>query len=184
MHPSRPCPRLLCPHLVLSLSLMFLAGLAGCGPASSDNAPTLGPNASADGLSLSKQGPSPRNNSGTPVPPAASPGPLASGQGPGAQSGMGPLPGGNSRPGVSAPSPNPVGSLDTRVVPEWMAKELASPDVNARLRALETWAQSAPSGAVGPLLLALNDKDVRVQARAKELIEEEENQDLDEEEEK
>ena len=183
MHPSRPCPRLLCPHLVLSLSLMFLAGLAGCGPASSDNAPTLGPNASTDGPSLSKQGPSPRNNSGTPVPPAASPGPLASGQGPGAQSGMGPLPEGNSRPGVSAPSPNPVGSLDTRVVPEWMAKELASPDVNARLRALETWAQSAPSGAVGPLILALNDKDVRVQARAKELLEEDsEREDEDEEE--
>lgn len=171
MPPSRPCLRLRCPHLVLSLSLMLLAGLAGCGPASSDNAPNLGPNASADGPSLSKQGPSPRNNSFTP---AASPVPLASVNGTGAKSGMGTLPGGNSRPAVSAPSPNPVGSLDARVVPEWMAKELASPDVNARLRALETWAQSAPSGAVGPLILALNDKDVRVQARAKELIEEDE----------
>jgi hypothetical protein len=74
-----------------------------------------------------------------------------------------------------------------------MAKELASPDVNARLWALETWAQSAPPGAVDPLIPALNDKDERVQVLAKELIEEdeyrgldeeEENQDLDEEKEK
>jgi hypothetical protein len=62
-----------------------------------------------------------------------------------------------------------------------MAKELASPDVNARLRALETWAQSAPPGAVGPLILALNDKDQRVQARAKELIEEDSERDPEEE---
>ena len=170
MHSSRPCLRLQCPHLVLSL--MLLAGLAACGPASSDNAPNLGPNASADGLSLSKQGPSPRNNSFTTVTQAASPVPLASVQGTGAPSGMGTLPGGNSRPMVSAPAPNnPVDSLGARGVPEWMAKELASPDVHARLRALETWAQSAPPGAVDPLILAYEDKDERVRARAMELIE-------------
>ncbi|MGH2362973.1 MAG: hypothetical protein ACRDGM_20790 [bacterium] len=176
MHPSRL--RLRCPHLVLLLSLMLLAGLAGCGPASSDHAPTLGPNASADGLSLSKQGPSSHNDSFTP---AASPVPLASVQGTGAQSGMGPLPEGNSRPVASAPSPNPVESLDARGVPEWMAKELASPDVYARLRALETWAESAPPGAVGPLLLAIKDKDERVQARAIELLEQDSERDSEEE---
>jgi hypothetical protein len=57
------------------------------------------------------------------------------------------------------------------VVPAWIAKELDSPDVNTRLRALETWAQSAPPGAVDPLIVALEDKDERVQARAMELIE-------------
>ena len=41
MHPPRPCPYLLCPRLALLLSLMLLAGLASCGPASSDNAPVL-----------------------------------------------------------------------------------------------------------------------------------------------
>ena len=41
----------------------------------------------------------------------------------------------------------------------------------ARLRALETWAQSAPPGAVDPLILAFEDKDERVRARAMELIE-------------
>jgi hypothetical protein len=52
-----------------------------------------------------------------------------------------------------------------------MAKELDSPDVGTRLRALETWAQSAPPGAVDPLILAYEDKDERVRARAMELIE-------------
>ena len=53
-----------------------------------------------------------------------------------------------------------------------MAKELNSPDVGVRLRALETWVQSAPPGAVDPLILAYKDKDERVRARAMELIEE------------
>jgi hypothetical protein len=52
-----------------------------------------------------------------------------------------------------------------------MANELASPDV-----ALETWEQSAPQGAVDPLIQALNDKEVG----AEELSEDQENQDLDE----
>jgi hypothetical protein len=51
-----------------------------------------------------------------------------------------------------------------------MAKELDSPDVATRIRALETWAQSAPPGAVDPLIAALDDNDERVPARAMELI--------------
>ena len=38
-------------------------------------------------------------------------------------------------------------------------------------RALETWAQSAPPGAIDPLILAFEDKDERVRARAQQLIE-------------
>jgi hypothetical protein len=41
MHPSRPCLYRLCPRLALLLSQMLIAGLASCGPASSDNAPVL-----------------------------------------------------------------------------------------------------------------------------------------------
>ncbi len=52
-----------------------------------------------------------------------------------------------------------------------MANELASPDVGARLRALDTWEQSAPQGAVGPLIVAFEKgKDERVRARAMELL--------------
>jgi hypothetical protein len=150
---------------------MLLAGLASCGPASSDNAPSLESRASVSGPPLSKQGPSPRNDPFTPATPAASPVPLASGNETGAKSGMGTAPGGDSPQAISAPSSKPVDSLDALVVPAWMAKELNSPDVGARLRALETWTQSAPPGAVDPLILAFEDKDERVRARAMELIE-------------
>jgi hypothetical protein len=53
-----------------------------------------------------------------------------------------------------------------------MAKELDSPDVGARLRALERWVQTAPPGAIDPLILAYENQDERVRARAMELIEE------------
>ena len=61
--------------------------------------------------------------------------------------------------------------MDGLVVPEWRAYKLNSPNVRVRLRALETWAQSAPPGAVDPLILAFEDKDERVRARAQRLIE-------------
>jgi hypothetical protein len=169
MRLSRPCLRLLCPRLALLLSLMLLAGLAGCGPASSDNAPNLGPRASVGGPLLSKQGPSPGND---PYTPATSPVPLASVNVTGSASGRGTVPGGNSPPhAVPVPSSEPARPADILVVPAWMTKELDSPDVRVRLRALETWAQSAPLGAVDPLILALEDKDERVRRRAMELIE-------------
>ena len=171
MHPSRPCLRLLCPHLVLFLSLMLLAGLAGCGPASSDNAPSLESRASVSGPPLSKQGPSQGNNPLTPVTQAASPVPLASVNETGAVAGNGKAPVGDSPQAIPVSSSKPADVLEPLVVPAWMAKELDSPDVGTRLRALETWAQSAPPGALDPLILAYEDKDERVRARAMELIE-------------
>jgi hypothetical protein len=57
------------------------------------------------------------------------------------------------------------------VVPAWIAKELDSPDAGVRIRALDMWAQSAPPGSIDPLILAYEDKDERVRARAMELIE-------------
>lgn len=146
----------------------LLIGLVGCGPASSDNAPNLGPRASLDGPPLSKQGLSPGN---APFTPAASPVSLASGNETGAVSGRGTVPGGGSPRAVPVPSSEPARPDDTLGVPAWMGKELDSPDARVRLRALETWVQSAPPGAVDPLILALEDKDERVRARAIELIE-------------
>jgi len=147
--PSRPYLRLPCPHLLLVLSLPLLAGLAGCGPASSDNAPGVASRASMSKPPLSEQGPVPGINPLTPVTPAASPGSLA--------------------------SENGTGAVDGLVVPAWMAKELPSPNV-----ALQTGAQSAPPGAVDPLIQALNDKDER-QVGTEALIEEQEVQDFVEE---
>jgi hypothetical protein len=57
------------------------------------------------------------------------------------------------------------------VVPAWISTELASPDVRVRLTALDRWAQHAPTGSVDPLILALDDEDEQVRARALTLIE-------------
>ncbi|TKB62443.1 MAG: hypothetical protein E8D49_01685 [Nitrospira sp.] len=56
-------------------------------------------------------------------------------------------------------------------MPELMAQKLNSPNVRVRLRALDTWANEAPPGAVDPFVLAFEDTDERVSARAQQLIE-------------
>ena len=164
MRPSRS-------RLALLLSLTLLAGLVGCGQTSSDKASSLESRASVGGQPLSKQGPSPGSNPLTPVTPAASPVPLASGDKPGIPSGKETVTGGERPLAVPAPSSQPADSVDALVVPAWIAKELDSPDAGARIRALETWVQSAPPGSIDPLILAYEDKDERVRARAMELIE-------------
>jgi hypothetical protein len=142
VHPSRLCPYMMCPHL-----LLLLVGLASCGPVSSDNAPSVGSGASVTKSPLSTQGPAPGINSLTQVVPSANPGSLASANG--------------------------TGAVADLAVPARMTKELASPNV-----ALETLAQSAPPGAVDPLIQAFNDKDER-QVGAAAWIEEQEYQDPD-----
>lgn len=166
------------PYIVF-VSLVFLTGLAGCGPPSSDNAPNLESRAGMGGLPLSTQGPSPGNNPLTPVTPAASPVPLVSVNGTDSSSGTGGVPGGDSPNTVSVSSSKSTDTLEPLVVPAWMAKELDSPDVRVRLLALETWTQTAPLGAIDPLILALEDKDERVQNRAMELIEQDMARDSD-----
>jgi hypothetical protein len=164
MRPSQPC-------LAMLLSLMLLAGLAGCGPTSSDNAPSLESRASVGGPPLPKQSPIPGRNPVTPATQSTSPTTLASGNEIALASGRGIDPGEDSPNAVSAKSTKPAEVLEPLVVPAWMAKELDSPDVGTRLRALDTWVQSAPPGADDPLILALENKDERVRARAMELIE-------------
>ena len=164
MRSSRSC-------LALFLSLMFLTGLAGCGQTSSDSSPSVGSRASVGGQPLSKQSPSPGNNPLAPVTPAANPVPLASGEKTGIVTEKETDPGGDRPLAVPVPSSQSTDSADALVVPAWMAKELDSPDAGVRIRALETWAQSAPPGSIDPLILAYEDKDERVRARAMELIE-------------
>ena len=61
--------------------------------------------------------------------------------------------------------------MDALVIPEWIAKDLNSPDVDTRLRALEIWVLIAPVGSIDPLILAFGNDDERVRTRAMELIE-------------
>jgi hypothetical protein len=156
-------------HLTLVLCLMLLTGFAGCGQASPDKAPSLESRASVP--PPSKQGPSAGKNPLIPVTPEAAPVPLASGNKTDNVSGKETVTGGDSPRAVPVPPTQQTDSLEPLVVPAWMAKDLDSPDVGTRIRALETWAQSAPPGSVDPLILAFDDKDERVRARAMELIE-------------
>ncbi len=174
-------PENMCPsqsRLALLLGLLFVAGLAGCGQASSNNVSSLESHASVSESPLSKQGPSPGNNSLTSVTPTTNHASIASGNKTDIVAGNGTDPGRDSPRAVPIPS-NPADSPEPLLVPTWMAKELDSPDVGTRLRALDTWVQSAPPGSVDPLILAYEDKDERVRARAMELIEQDQERTAD-----
>jgi hypothetical protein len=119
------------------LGLMFLAGPSGCGSAPPGDPANVESHAAMAGPSPSAQAPVSGNATTTP---AASPVPLVSGLAPAGH--------GEAR------------QAETLVVLARMAKELDSPDVQVRLRALDRWGQQA-----------LEDEDERVQARALELIE-------------
>ena len=130
------------------LGVMVLAGLSGCGPASPSDPANGESHAANAGPSPSKQAPV---SGSTPTTQAASPRSLASGLAPAVHD--------EARP------------VEPLVVPEWIATALNSPDVQVRLHALDRWGQQAPAGSVDPLLLAMEDEDERVQARALALIE-------------
>ena len=61
-------------------------------------------------------------------------------------------------------------SAETLVVPAWMATALDSPEVRVRLKALDTWAQQGPTAPLDPLIVALDDDDDDVRARALQLL--------------
>jgi hypothetical protein len=164
MHPSQSCLHLRYPCQALLLGLTFFVGVAGCGPASSDNTPNVGPRASVDGPPLSMQGPSSGNNPLTPVIQI----PV---NGTGSASKIEAVSGRDSSHAVSVVSSEAEHPVEGLVVPELMAQKLNSSNVRVRLRALEAWAREAPPGAIDPFILAFEDKDERVRTRAQQLIE-------------
>lgn len=135
------------------VTLALLAGLAGCGPASSDEASSIG--TSMGGLSesqpVSQHTPSPQNDS---VPPPKISVPLASNHEP-------------ASAGQEAPSPLP----EYLVLPEWIARALDAPEIPVRLRALDMWAQQGAKASLDPLVVALDDEDEDVRAKAMAIIE-------------
>lgn len=196
MRLSRPSLVSVCPCLALPMCLLLLAGLAGCGSASSDNVPTLGPRASQGESPLSQKNQPPRTDPFASAASSAktSPDPLASGNRIGSVPEKGkasvgdspnaaPIPSAKQvnpkdtiatvpeRETASIPSPKSANPMDVLVIPEWIAKDLNSPDVDTRLRALETWAKTTPTGSIDPLSLANGNDDARTLARALELIE-------------
>ena len=174
MRLSRPSLFPVCPCLALPMSLLLLAGLAGCGPGPSDNAPTLGSRASQGEPPLSQKNQPSRTDPLASATSSAktSPAPLASDNRTGSVPAKGTVSVGDSPKATPASSTKPVDPMDALVIPEWIAKDFASPDVETRLRALNAWVLTAPVGSIDPLILAYgNNDDDRVQARAMELIE-------------
>ena len=143
-HLSQPSLRLLCPQLALLLSLMLFAGLSACGPASSDNAPNLGPRASIAG------------------PPPASPAQGDSQLSKPAGTLLAATP--NSKTDGRDPSPIPV-------ISDPLAKELDSPDVHVRLRALDRAAKQGTITSLDSLIKALEDENEDVRTRATAILE-------------
>jgi HEAT repeat protein len=138
------------------LALALLAALSACGPSPSDQAPSREPRASVAGPSESPpvlpHSPSPHHD---PVTPAASPVPLAS----------------NHASPSAAQQDEPAPLPEQLVLPQWIAQALEAPDVRVRLRALDRWAQQGPEASLDPLVVALDDKDDDVRAKAMALIE-------------
>lgn len=130
------------------LGVMALAGPSGCGPAPPGDPANGDSHAALAGPFPAQQAPV---SSSAPTIPVASPVPLAS--------------------GLASSDHDEARQAEPLVVPAWIATALKSPDVRVRLQALDRWRQHAPMGSVDPLLLAMEDEDERVQARALALIE-------------
>ena len=137
--------------ILLLAWLLTLAGPSGCGPALPGDPANGDSHAALAGTSPSQQAPV---SASTPTTQAASPRSLVS----------------DLAPAVH----DEVHPAEPLIVPAWIATALKSPDVQVRLQALDRWRQQAPVGSVDPLLLAMEDEDERVQARALALIEQDE----------
>lgn len=160
------------PWLSIGVSLMLLAGLAGCGSASTDNAQTLesrtGPRAPA--ARSTGQG---EKAWIPPLPPDSRPGFMS---GTGATAAVG----GNLSQGdkltlkpEGMPHVEPDGreTLSVPDIPESIAKGLESTDARERLQAMNHWEVPGTKVPLDPLFEAVDDEDEVVRAKATEIIE-------------
>jgi hypothetical protein len=147
------------PGFACFLSVMFLAGLSGCGPAASDYPQNLKSHASLGAPSgsppTSQSTPIPRNNG---YPSAAGPTPFAA------------SPASNPAP-VAAASIEPAPQPEHLTLPIWMAQALNAPDVSVRLQALDMWAEQGAQASLDPLVVALDDDNDEVREKAMAIIE-------------
>ena len=141
------------------LGLALLAALSGCGPAPSDQAPSREPRASVAGPSeLPPVSPHASSIHQVPTTPSPHPTPLAA-----------PLASNHEPTPEVKEEPTPL--PEQLVLPQWIAQALDAPDVRVRLRALDLWAQQGSNAPLDPLVVALDDKDDDVRAKAMALIE-------------
>jgi len=146
------------PGIIAALFTLNLAGLSGCGSAVSDNA-----SSSESRASLSAPAKSQPVLQGTAVPLngpfalATSPGPLAG------------IAWSKQTPAANQKGPAPM--PEQLVLPAWIAQDLDAPEVSVRLQALDMWAQQGTQAPLDPLVVALDDEDDGVRAKAIAIIE-------------
>jgi hypothetical protein len=143
------------PGMIAILLSISLAGLSGCGPAAPDHSPSLESRASLSMPSKSQsatQHPWASGNglstpAASPVTPAASNYTQATAQ------------------EKSAPLPEHLS------LPVWIAQALDAPETSVRIQALDMWAQQGAQTPLDPLVVALDDENDEVRAKAMEIIE-------------
>jgi hypothetical protein len=133
--------------LVLSMGLILLTGLTGCGPVSSDNAPSLGPRAAV-----------------VEPPPAR---PAQEDRQLSKPAGTTPI----VTPDSKTDGPERLPAPLTPEIPDSVTKDLDSPYASIRLSALDHWAGNELTTPLDPVFEALQDQDEAVQAKALEIIE-------------
>ena len=133
--------------LLLVFSLTLLTGFTGCGPPSSDNAPSLAP-----GLRVGEPPPaSPAEEDRHISKPAGSP-PAET-------------------PNPKTDGPNKVSASIAPQIPDSVAKDLNSPYASLRLGALNHWEANGATAPLDAVFEALQDENEAVQAKAMEIIE-------------
>lgn len=65
----------------------------------------------------------------------------------------------------------PVRVPEYLTLPTWIAQALDAPEVSVRLGALDTWAEQGAHASLDPLIVALDDEDDDVRAKAMTIIE-------------
>jgi len=146
------------PGVIAALFSLNLAGLLGCGSAVSDNA-----SSSKSRASLSAPPKSQPVLQGTAVPLN---GPFALTTSPGSLAGIA---WSNQAPVANQEGPAPM--PERLVLPTWIAQDLDAPEVSVRLQALDMWAQQGTQAPLDPLVVALDDEDDDVRAKAMAIIE-------------
>lgn len=140
------------PGIMAALFSLNLAGLSGCGSAVSDNA-----SSSESRTSLSAPAKSRPVLQGTAVPRN---GPFA----------LATSPSSNNMPAPAAQEALAPMS-EQLVLPTWIAQDLDAPKVSVRLQALDMWARQGAQAPLDPLVVALDDEDDDVRAKAMAIIE-------------
>jgi len=143
------------PGIIAVLLSISLAGISACGPAAPDYSPSMESRAN---LSMPS-----KTQSATQHPWASSNGlstPAASPVTPTAS---------NYIQATAQEQPTPL--PEHLSMPVWIAQALDAPETSVRIQALDMWAQQGAKAALDPLVVALDDENDEVRAKAMEVIE-------------